>query len=118
MSVGNRNESRLRTRLRARLISKFAEDRVVLLNLSQRGCCLEASQPGGSKLIILRWEGFEAFGEIVWAMDRRIGIRFERPVPYEWVLATREVAEAAAPICEIHDARESARAWAEGKRLV
>ena len=116
--MGKRNESRLRTRLRARLISKFAEDRAVLLNLSQRGCCLVGSPPEGSKLIILCWEGFEAFGDVVWSMEGRIGIRFERPVPYEWVLATREAAATASPVCEIHDARESARAWAEGKRLV
>ena len=118
MAVGKRNESRLQTYLHARLIGRFGESRVVLRNLSQRGCCLEAMEPEGGKSIILQWEGFEAFGEVVWSHNGLVGIRFERALPYAWVIATRDAASATPPVCRTHDAREIAKAWAKGKRYV
>ena len=94
------------------------EDRVVLVNLSQRGCCVEAAEALGIGSVLLQWEGFEAFGENVWADGGLIGIRFDQPIPYEWVLATREAASTAPPVGAFHDARISAKAWVEGKRPV
>lgn len=118
MTVGNRNEPRLRTRLRARMIAKFGESRVVLVNLSTRGCCLEGAEPENGRNVILQWEAFEAFGETLWSNEGMTGIRFDRPIPYEWVIATREAAANALPVGKIHDARESARAWSQGMRPV
>ena len=95
-----------------------SEERVVLVNLSQRGCCVEAAEPLGTTNVVLQWEGFEAFGENVWADAGLIGIRFEQPIPYEWVLATREAAASAPPVGSLQDARLTAKAWVEGKRPV
>lgn len=118
MPAGKRNQSRLRTRLRARLISRLGEERCVLLNLSQQGACTNVSDEFIGQDVILKWEQFEAYGRIVWQEGGRVGIRFERTLPYEWVLATREADASAAPVCNVFEARQSAKAWSEGQRFV
>lgn len=118
MPTGKRNQSRLRTRLRARLVSRLGEERCILLNLSQQGACANVSEDFIAQDVILKWEQFEAFGQIVWRDGGRVGIRFDQTLPYEWVLATREADANTAPICDVVDARQAAKAWSEGQRFV
>ena len=118
MPAGKRNQPRLRTRLRARLISRLGEERCVLFNLAQRGACTSASDDFMGQDVILRWEQFEAYGHIVWREGGRVGMRFDKALPYEWVLATREADANAAPVCDVFDARHSAKEWSEGRQFV
>lgn len=118
MADRQRGESRLRTRLRARLISRMSDDRVVLINLSQRGCCVEIREAiiGGDA--ILKWESYEAYGAVAWQAGPRLGLMFDRPISYDWVLATRLVDAQTAPVSNILEARLQAKAWSEGQRHI
>ncbi|MBC7736781.1 MAG: hypothetical protein H7245_06060 [Candidatus Saccharibacteria bacterium] len=76
-----RGEFRLRTRLRARLISRMSDDRVVLINLSQRGCCVEIRKAIIGRDAILKWGSYEVYGAIAWQAEPRLGLVFDRPIP-------------------------------------
>lgn len=117
MQRGTRLNPRLRTRLRVSLVSKYGEDRAVLVNLSCSGACIEWSDPP-AKLgdLVLRWGEFEAYGEMAWLRGHRVGIHFENAIPYEWVLRTRELTDDTGP--SIQEIREAARIWVQGERAI
>lgn len=100
------------------LISKYREERVVLVNLSQRGCCVEVQDPPAAGDVVLRWEQFDAHGEISWRTSGLIGIRFSRAVPYEWIIATRQLGKSTLPPFVADERHLYAKALAEGKRFV
>jgi PilZ domain len=104
--------------MRARLISRYGEERAVLLNLSQRGCCIEVDDPIQRGDLIVRWHHFEAHGEITWIDKSRIGVRFSQPISYECLIETRLLNETTGKICATTESKEAARAWVEGKRLL
>jgi hypothetical protein len=108
----------LRARLRARLISKYGEERVVLVNLSQRGCCVEMQDPPERGDVVLRWDQFEAHGEIVWRAPKRIGIRFLRAIRYEWLIATRQLSGTAIAPSTVNELHDSDKDCAVVKRYV
>lgn len=50
-----------------------------LLDLSRSGAQLEiAPQPAVGSPVMVRWDGHEAFGEIVWARGETCGVRFDK----------------------------------------
>jgi hypothetical protein len=118
LSIGKRHESRLRAGLRARLISKYGEERVVLVNLSQHGCCVEIQDPPATGDVVLRWDQFEAHGEIAWRASKRIGIRFFRAIPYEWLIATRQLSGAFIAPSTVDQLHDSDKDCAAAKRYV
>lgn len=114
--TGKRANARLRVRLPAKLITLHGEYRLALIDLSASGA--RVGQPGLDCLpgnAILQWTGHEVFGRIVWVRDGLAGVRFDEPIPDEWVLATRRIAEAS-PMpgdSELH--RHAARDWVSGR---
>lgn len=90
----------------------------MLANLSQDGCCLELMHIPSEDVVLVQWSRFEVFGSIVWRELGRLGVRFDETIPYDWVLETRELDSSSAPISAVQDAKETAKAWAEGKRIV
>jgi len=115
---GKRREARLRTRLRAQLISRFGAERGFLSDLSLTGCRIDLRDPPHSGDVIVRWGPFESQGEIVWYSPNRVGIRFLEELPYEWLIATRQMTDASPGSHELAEARAAAKAWAGGQRPI
>ena len=115
---GKRHEARLRTRLRSQLISRFGADRAMLSDLSLSGCRVDLRDPPHSGDVVVRWGPFEAHGEIVWYSPRRVGIRFLEEIPYDWLIATRQMSDASPENPELAEARAAARAWSGGQRPI
>ncbi len=118
MLSGKRQEARLRTRLRAQLISRFGAERGFLSDLSLSGCRIELRNPPHSGDVIVRWGPFECQGEIVWYSPSRVGIRFLEEVPYEWLIATRQMTDVSPANHELAEARAAAKAWSGGQRPI
>jgi hypothetical protein len=104
--------------MRVRLISRYGDERAVMANLSQHGCCIEMQEPLVQGQLIVRWQHFEAHGEISWVEENRIGVRFYQAIPYEWLVETRQLNETTGKMCVVTENKEAARAWAEGKRML
>jgi hypothetical protein len=89
---GRRRYGRLRLRLRARLITIHGTSRGVLADLSVTGARVRLHEPVpavGDAL--LQWEGYEAFGMIVWATGCECGVLFDEPLHEALLLRMREV---------------------------
>ncbi len=89
-----RSTSRLRTSLPARLTDLTSSYGVKLHDLSRSGARISVPaskclHPG--ELVVLRWAGFERFGEIVWATDECGGILFEEELEERELMATRNL---------------------------
>lgn len=116
VAVGKRAHARLRVRLPAKLITLHGEHRLALIDLSAGGA--RVGKPGldcHTGKALLQWAGHEAFGQIVWVRDSLAGVRFEEPIPDDWVIATRRLAEDS-PLpddTELH--RRAARDWVAGR---
>lgn len=60
-----------------------------LLDLSRSGAQIEiAPQPAAGSPVLMRWDGHEAFGEVVWARGEACGVRFDKLLPEEIVGST------------------------------
>lgn len=104
--------------MRATLISRYGHERAILVNLSEHGCCIEVEiLPHGDDLIV-RWQQFEAHGQVAWVDENRIGVRFFQPISFDWLIETRLLNETSGKLCHLVESREIARAWVEGKRLI
>lgn len=112
---GNRSASRLKTRLPARLITLEGELHVVLLDLSCTGAGLRRTALPLTGEAVLQWFGYEAFGTIRWSESGQCGVEFEQPIPYAWVIATRNH-DAAERLPDDHELnRQQARDWVAGR---
>jgi len=58
-----------------------------LLDLSRSGAQLEAALAVGSP-VLMRWDGHEAFGEVIWSRGETCGVRFDKLLPEEIVDST------------------------------
>ena len=96
----------------------MSDGRVVLINLSQRGCCVEIREAIIGRDAILKWESYEAYSAVAWQAVPLLGLKFDRPIPYDWVLATRLVDAQTAPVSSILEARLQAKAWSDGQRHI
>ncbi len=114
--IGRRLESRLRARLPARLITREGTFHVLLHDLSQHGACVTkpglAPQHGDA---VLQWPGCETFGRIVHSRPGSCGMRFDRPIPIERVIATRELDERGHLPEDFELERIHARDWIAGR---
>lgn len=114
--TGKREHSRLRVRLPSKLVTLDGDFRVVLNDLSAGGARL--SKPGlmlAAGDAVLLWDRFEAFGKLAWCRSGLIGMRFEEPIPTEWVIATRQLDSAAHLPDDEELKRRVAREWVMGK---
>ncbi|KRA81483.1 hypothetical protein ASD76_13140 [Altererythrobacter sp. Root672] len=71
------------------LVTPEGEQRITLLNLSQGGARVRL--PGNGRITggILKWMDNEALGIGVWQAGSEMGLRFEDPIDWDWVVATR-----------------------------
>ena len=90
-TVGRRRAPRLRLAIDARLITTHGEYLVRLDNLSATGAHISRPKQDEFTACVLKWLGFEAWGQMVWMRGGYCGVRFERPLPDAWVEATRAV---------------------------
>lgn len=89
--------------------------RVILIDLSTTGARLLAENlPKAGTEAVLRWDKYEAFGEIVWVEGVHCGVSFFDPIPEQDVLATRELNDAARLPQDRELLRQAARHWVEG----
>ena len=113
--VGRRRDARLRLRLAARVITRAGRHHVVLCDLSRQGASVLAALPFDCRgPAVLQWRNHELFGEIQWSEGRRIGIRFDEPVPQAVLLEARRMDT----IDRLPDdgtmVREQAPSWVQG----
>jgi hypothetical protein len=88
-TTGRRRAQRLRLAIDARLITTWGEYPVRLDNLSETGAHISRPKQDKFGRCVLKWLGFEAWGELVWMRGGYCGIRFEKPLPEDVVAATR-----------------------------
>lgn len=114
--VGRRSCSRLRTRLPARVISRDATEQAVLHDLSASGARLSVfSHVEVGACLVLRCQGFEAFGEVVWSEDGQIGLQFDTELNRKILQATRELYDYQ-QVYQHQRLRRSAQEWVNGAR--
>ena len=95
--------------------TRTATSRVILADLSISGArILTNDPPKKGTEVLLRWDQFEAFGEVVWTGGVHCGIAFFDPIPEQSVLATRELDDTARLPEDKELVREAVRHWAEG----
>lgn len=112
---GRRNQSRLHVRLPTRMETRTDTTRVILVDLSTTGArILTENPPKLGTEVLLRWDRYEAFGEVVWAEGVHCGIAFFDPIAQEDVFATRELDDAARLPRDRELLRQAARHWVEG----
>jgi hypothetical protein len=87
--AGRRRAARLRLAIDARLVTTWGEYPVRLDNLSETGAHVSRPKKDRFGPCVLQWLGYEALGEMVWMRGGYCGIRFDKPLPDEWVTATR-----------------------------
>lgn len=114
--TGKRGQARLRVRLPAKLITLDGEFRLVLCDLSTGGARVGKTglMLSGGQAVLL-WDRFEAFCTIAWCRSGLVGVRFEDPIPKEWIIATRELDSMARLPDEQELRRLEAREWVMGQ---
>lgn len=88
--TGRRQAQRLRLAIDARLITLQGEYPVRLDNLSETGAHVSRPKEETFTRCVLKWLGFEAWGQMVWHRGGYCGITFDKPISAQWVLETRE----------------------------
>ena len=85
-----RGYARLRLGVMARLLTLEGEQWVTLVDLSQSGARVVLGAPdkvsGGG---LLRWLGYEAFGDPAWQFGDELALHFDEPIDAAWLLETR-----------------------------
>jgi hypothetical protein len=88
--IDERRLGRLAFDMYARLMLIDGTERCVLLDVSLRGAKVASSmhaRPG--EAAVLRIADRETFGEVVWADGRLLGIRFDDPLPKDFLLKAK-----------------------------
>src|SRR6476646_6214583 len=91
--IGRREHPRLRLAIDARLITTWGDYRVRLDNLSQAGAHISRPKDELFARCVLKWLQFEAWGSLVWRRGGYCGIRFDKPIPSQWIDASRAEAK-------------------------
>lgn len=112
--VGRRKCARLRTRLRAKLITLGGARTATLVDLSQTGARLAMDEPlsRGSDTVLC-WAGLEAFGRVSWSDKRQCGIEFYDPLPPSALIHTRDLDPEST---DLEQARRAAQVHVNGYR--
>jgi hypothetical protein len=83
--------SRLRLGIPARLLTLEGQKAVTLVDLSQSGARILLDGPsrvnGGG---MLRWLGYEAFGDVAWQFGEDLALQFDQSVDLSWLVETRQ----------------------------
>jgi hypothetical protein len=87
-----REHARLRVGIPAYFETLEGRLRVRLVDISQGGAHLILPGDVPIREGVLMWMRFDVFGMTVWQQDDELGMKFERPLPREWLIETREVA--------------------------
>ena len=105
--------SRLRLGIPARLLSLDGQQWVTLVDLSQSGARVVLDSTSRISGGLLRWLGFEAFGDPAWQVRNELALHFDEPIEPAWLFETRQ----RAPVeldTELH-ARDAAREFVSGR---
>jgi len=81
--------ARLRLGVMARLLTLDGEQWVTLVDLSQSGARVVLGGSGKVTGGLLRWLGYEAFGDPVWQFGDELALHFDEPIDSNWLLETR-----------------------------
>lgn len=84
-----REHSRLRLNLPARLVTTEGEKLISLLNLSQGGARVRLPADKQISGGVLKWMDNEVYGVKVWQAGPEVGLKFDHPIDWNWVVATR-----------------------------
>lgn len=116
--IGRRGMARLRLTMPASLVLLTGTQRCTLLDLSRSGARIVLDTPvkPGSEAV-LQAPGLECFGTLVWQRDGRAGLRFDRMVSEERMVAMRDFADHQEDrTAELM--RQSVQEWISGSRRV
>lgn len=104
---------RLRLGIPARLLSLDGQQRVTLVDLSQSGARVVLDSTSRISGGLLRWLGFEAFGDPAWQVGDELALHFDEPIKPTWLFETRKLA----PVELDHErhARDAARDFVSGR---
>lgn len=116
--TGRRGAARLRLAIPARLISRYATSRCILIDLSATGAQVGMQDPlAKGETAVLEIAGLEAFGDVVRSAKGphggSIGITFETPISDRAVLNVRAFAETY-QLNELRALRNEVKSWVEG----
>jgi hypothetical protein len=89
--IPRRAHPRLRLGIPARLLTLDGQQWVTLVDLSQNGARVVLERPhtinGGG---LLRWLGYEAFGDAAWQRGEELALHFEERIDLAWLIETRQ----------------------------
>ncbi len=81
--------ARLRLGVPARLLTLDGEQWVTLIDLSQSGARVVLEASGRISGGLLRWLGYEAFGDPAWQVGDELALHFDEPIEPTWLIETR-----------------------------
>lgn len=108
-----RQAPRLNLGITAEFVCLEGRQSVVLEDISATGAKFSFARHRPLSKGILRWLGYEVFGEIQWVRDGHCGILFDRPISAACLFATRTAAPGAI-IQERANANSHARDFVRG----
>lgn len=103
-----REHPRLLLGIEAKVIGLDGPQSVILQDISATGAKVQLARAEPLSKGILSWWNYEVFADVVWRDGYWCGLRFERPISNQCLVATR----AAAPDL-IHDAERNRNSHAE-----
>lgn len=116
-AAGRRRASRLRLGIPAVVVLVTGQFRCRLDNLSQSGArlALGDATPVIGASALLKINGIEGLGTIVWTSGPRFGLAFDEPLTLDEVVSVRHFAEAYARL-EAQKQLRNARDFVQGRR--
>jgi hypothetical protein len=108
-----RQQMRVRLAADGAFLGLDGRQTITVLDLSQIGARVAFQEPPWEKAGFLSWMEFETFGDVMWREGLYVGLKFDRPIPFEWLVKTSErVTDADAYRREV--LLNQAKAWVEG----
>lgn len=107
-----RSRPRLRLGIPATLQTLHGRIEVQLLDISQSGARVRLRTSGCPRSAVLHWLTYEAYGDVVWEKGGLCGMKFDPPLPADYILQTRQLAPAVRT--NLNPTQAAAKAFAEG----
>lgn len=85
-----RSEPRVKLAIDAVLMGMDGRQEITLLDLSLAGAKVAFNEPPKENAGFISWMEFETFGDVVWREGLYVGFKFDRPIPQQWLMLTRE----------------------------
>lgn len=112
--AGKRTHARARLNIAARMTTIDGTIGCTLIDVSCSGAKLSAArQPSVGAMTVVEQLPVELFGVVRWSRASYFGIEFDKPLPFDTVVALRRYAEGDHERCETA-AREHVRRFVEG----